>query len=250
MKKTTSWGNEATWYNDLLGKPGTYQHDLILPELLRLINPRPHQTILDLACGQGFFSQSFAAKGADVIGVDIAPELITIAKKQIPKGKFYVSASDQLTMLTNNSVDTAVIVLAIQNIENVANTFAECARVLKPSGTLSLVLNHPCFRIPKQSSWGWDEATKTQYRRLDEYVSESKNAIDMHPGEKTKSETISFHRPLQYYFKALTKNNLLVSRLEEWTSHKHTPAGPRASAENKSRKEFPLFLYLETTKIK
>ena len=105
------------------------------------------------------------------------------------------------------------------------------------------------FRIPKRSSWGFDQEKNIQYRRVDEYISESEIAISMHPGTDSKSVTVSFHRPLQSYFKALRKAGFSVTRFEEWTSDKHSQPGPRANAENKARKEFPLFLALEAKKF-
>jgi hypothetical protein len=111
-----------------------------------------------------------------------------------------------------------------------------------------VVLNHPAFRIPKASGWGWDEQAKIQYRRIDRYLSESKTEIDMHPGEKRGERTISFHRPLQYYVKALGKAGFSVAALEEWNSHKHSEPGPRAAAEDRARKEIPLFLCLVAKK--
>ena len=70
----------------------------------------------------------------------------------------------------------------------------------------------------------------------------------MHPGDKPWEKTISFHRPLQYYFKALFKNGLAVFRLEEWVSHKTSEEGLKKEAEDRSRHEFPLFLFLEAVK--
>ena len=86
MKPKTAWGKVADWYNDLLEKEaGSYQKTLILPNLLRLLAIKKNETILDLGCGQGFFSREFAKANAKVIGVDIAPELIAIAKKNSAK---------------------------------------------------------------------------------------------------------------------------------------------------------------------
>ena len=40
----TSWGNVAGWYDDLLEKsPDSYQEKVILPNLLRIIDPKPGQ---------------------------------------------------------------------------------------------------------------------------------------------------------------------------------------------------------------
>ena len=255
-KNQTSWGAVADWYQSLLSGEGTYQKDLILPNLLRLLEIKKGETILDLGCGPGFFATEFAGKGAKVIGVDISKKLIEMAKKNSVFSRqqllYFAAPANKLTFLKDESADKAVLVLAIQNMENPREVFAECARVLKPEGKLFLVLNHPAFRIPKESSWEWDPSTKlragakgVQYRRIDGYLSESKAKIQTHPGNKLSEHTISFHRPLQFYFKALEKSGFCVSRLEEWSSHKKSEPGPRADAENRIRKEIPLFLFLE-----
>ena len=249
MNKSTSWGNVANWYNILIENGNdSYQRKLILPNLIRLVEAKKGEVIVDLACGQGFFAKEFTKLGSKVIGVDISRELINIAK-QDKSVEYHVSPADKLDFLQSESVDKVIIILSLQNIENANEVIKEVSRVLKPRGKLFMVLNHPAFRIPKESSWGWDEAKKTQYRRLDSYLSESKEQIQMHPGEKPWEKTISFHRPLQSYFKALNKNNLLVSKLEEWSSQKISEPGPKKDAEDRARGEFPLFLFLEAVKI-
>ncbi|MEK7084251.1 MAG: methyltransferase domain-containing protein, partial [Patescibacteria group bacterium] len=90
MKKqpSTSWGNVAEWYDDLLEtEKDTYQSAVILPNLLRLLSVKKGQKILDLACGQGFFSRAFAKEGASVTGVDVAEELIRRATAHAAKEK-------------------------------------------------------------------------------------------------------------------------------------------------------------------
>lgn len=248
MNKTTSWGKVANWYNNLLkNDQDSYQKKLILPNLLRLIEAKKGEVVVDLACGQGFFARELAKLGAKVIGVDISPELIEIAKED-KSVEYRVSPAHKLDFLSKASIDKVLIVLSLQNIENVGEVMLEINRVLKPKGKLFLVLNHPAFRIPKASSWGWDEGRKIQFRKLDSYMSESRERIQMHPGDKPWEKTISFHSPLQFYFKALNKAGFAVSRLEEWTSHKTSEPGPKKAAEDRARHEFPLFLFLEAVK--
>ncbi len=262
-KPKTSWGKVAGWYNNLLEKDEkSYQRMLILPNLVRLVEARKGETILDLACGQGFFAREFSKLGVRVIGVDISSELIEIARhlpgeqgrhledgqKKDTSVEYHISPAHKLDFLENESIDKTLIILSLQNIENLNEVIKEVNRILKPKGKLFMVLNHPVFRIPKGSSWGWDDKLKTQYRRLDSYLTESKEQIQMHPGDKPWEKTVSFHRPLQFYFKTLNKNNLSVLKLEEWTSPKVSEPGPKKNAEDRARREFPLFLYLEAVK--
>jgi ubiquinone/menaquinone biosynthesis C-methylase UbiE len=256
-QKNTSWENVAGWYDKLLEGDGTYQKELILPNLLRLMDIKRGEAVLDLACGQGFFAREFAKKGAGVIGADASKTLIAIASENTKNTAgasgshpaFHVAPADALPFIKNGAMDKTAVVLALQNIDNTNAVLKECSRVIKKGGGLYVVLNHPAFRVPKESSWGWDEKTKVQYRRVDKYLSESKVAIEMHPGDKRGQTTTSFHRPLQYYFKALSKAGFAVLLMEEWNSHKHSQAGPRAAAEDVARKEIPLFLCLVAVKL-
>ena len=247
-KKQTSWGKVAGWYDNMLESGDTYQEKVILPNLLRLLAPKKGLRVLDLACGQGYFSRAFAEKGALVVGADISPELIKKAQAHSPKEiQYLVASADNLGLLKDKSFDAVVIVLALQNIANIDGTLSESRRLLDAGGRLLLVLNHPAFRVPKQSEWGFDEKKQVQYRRIDAYLSESQVQIDMHPGKQGGPSTLSFHRSLQVYFKALGKQGFAVTRLEEWISHRSSELGPRAKAEDRARKEVPLFLFLEAS---
>ena len=248
--KDTSWENVAGWYDHLLEGEGTYQRELILPNLLRLMDIGPNEIILDLACGQGFFSREFYKKTKHIIGVDASRSLIDIARKSSSGGlEFHAAQADKLAFIKDKALDKVAIVLALQNIEDIQAVVKECARVMKVGGRLYIVLNHPAFRIPKESSWGWDEKEKAQYRRVDRYLSELKVPIAMHPGKASTTYTTSFHRPLQSYFKMLGKAGFGVVGMEEWNSHKKSEPGPRAVAEDIARKEIPLFLCLTAVKI-
>lgn len=264
MKEKTSWGHVAGWYDDLLEKSSdSFQEKVILPNLLRIISPNKNISILDIACGQGYFSRAFQKEGALVTGVDISRELVELAKKNSPKEiSYFVSPAEKVSNVftdrapkTNpaRQFDVATIILAIQNIADMKTAFIEAAKLLKPSsGRLILVINHPIFRIPGKTSWVWDEEAKSQYRRIDSYMSDSQSEIDMSPGKsssKISNKTISFHRPLQSYFKALNSAGFVVTRLEEWISHKQSQKGPRSAEEDRIRKEIPLFMCIEARKI-
>jgi ubiquinone/menaquinone biosynthesis C-methylase UbiE len=247
MSKTdTSWGKVANWYHDSVSKENSYQRELIYPNLLRMASPREGELVLDIACAGGAFSAELIVKGCSVVGADISPELIRMAKKNVPKGRFSVINAENMSSITEKDFDKAFIILSLQNIENAGKAISEIFRLLRDGGKLYVVLNHPCFRIPEFSDWEWTD--KTQYRRVSRYLSESKSDILMCPGSDPKVKTVSFHRPLQYFFKAFSKAGFTVTRLEEWNSTKKSQPGPRAQAENRARKEIPLFIALECRK--
>lgn len=253
-REDTSWGKVASWYDSHLEtSKETYHEKVVYPNLLRLLGEVKGKKILDLACGQGQFIRMLAQAGANLIGVDLGKELIEIAEKKNGPYKFHVhyfaSPSHDLYMIKSGTQDIAVCVLALQNIEKLADTIKEVSRVLAQGGMLYMVINHPSFRNPRHTHWGYDEHEGIQYRRVDKYLSESKIKIDMTPGSKDdKKFTVSFHRSLQVYVKALAKYGLAITRLEEWESHKASEKGPRKEAEDTSRKEIPLFMCIGAVK--
>lgn len=254
MKKNTSWGGVSDWYDSVVENvDGSYQSRLILPNLLRLMEIKKDELILDIACGQGFFSREFKKLDANVYGADISPELIKIGVEKSKEDiKYFVSESSNLSFAKNGMFDKACIILALQNISDLEGTIKEVCRVLKRGGKLYLVLNHPAFRVPQKSDWGYDEKRGVQFRRVEQYLSELMVKIDMNPGEKdikNKEYTVSFHRSLQTYFKVFYKNSLMVSKIEEWVSDKKSEIGPRQKAEDRSRKEIPIFMFLEVIKV-
>lgn len=248
-KGDTSWGNVSGWYAEHLTGDDTYHEKVILPNLLRLVGPKAGMHVLDVATGEGYFARAFANAGATVVAADISPELIAKAKLQASSALFQVAASHHLAFAKENSFDAVTVVLALQNIERLQATIAECARVLKPGGMFAIVLNHPSFRIPKKSSWSFDPETNVQYRRIDGYLHEFKTAIVMNPGARGAQEqtTVSFHRPLQEYVKALAKAGFAIVDIEEWISHKKSQNGPKQKAEDLARSEFPLFMAIVAT---
>lgn len=256
--KKTSWGREAKWYDSLLETDDdTYQSQVILPNFLRVLRPLPDEVIVELGSGQGFFAREVAQCGSRVIGIEIGKDLVDIAEKRAREegfsGRnltFYVgNAEKRQQSLADLSVDALYIILALQNMKDLSSVVKETSRVLKASGRVILVLNHPAFRIPQASDWGFDEKTKQQYRKVYQYLSPGEVTINMHPGQRTKSETVSYHHSLQDYMKVFAKKGLAITRIEEWISHKKSEKGPRQGAEDKSRKEIPMFLCVELKKL-
>ena len=254
QKKDTSWEEVAVWYDSHLRFGDTYQEKVIAPHLARLLELSSDEILLDLGCGQGYFTHLFLPGVARVIGVDASETLLRIAKGQtkiedLDRAEFFIAESHAIPMIADNSVHKILITLALQNIRECAKTFVECARVLKPSGSVHIVLNHPSFRIPKASGWRYDDTTKVLHREVSRYLSEFSSAIVMHPGSKEKRETtVSFHRPLEKYMEHARDAGLALVDLEEWASHKISQPGPRAAAEDRARREIPLFMYLQFKK--
>ncbi|MEI8300626.1 MAG: class I SAM-dependent methyltransferase [Chlamydiota bacterium] len=243
IKKTddTSWEPASEWYHDLVGAEGHYYHQhVIFPELTKLLKTKKTDlSLLDMACGQGAFANT-VPNNFHYEGVDISPSFIKLAKKNHPTKAFHLQDVCKPFDL-KKTFTHATMILAFQNIEHPVIALGNIKRHLKQGGTLILVLNHPCFRIPRQTSWGIDDDKKNQYRRIDSYMTSMTIPMDVHPGRKTSSQTLSFHYPLSQIFSFLQETGFTVTNILEWISDK-TSTGKYAKIENRARKEFPLFL--------
>lgn len=244
--KETHWETSAKWYDQLVGSDGHYYHEhVILPELKKLLG---EGSTLDLACGQGVLCKVLNKKSS-YLGVDGSKTLVQQAMKRRVSPSHRFEVHDLMKPFrAKEKFSQATCVLAMQNIEDPEALIQTAFDNLEEGGQFVIVLNHPCFRIPRQSSWGIDEKKQCQYRRLDCYMTPQKIPIQTHPGKKNSVQTLSFHFPLSHYFTLLAKAGFHITAMHEWCSDKKSE-GKKARMENRSRNEFPLFLCLVSKKV-
>ncbi len=247
----TDWDQAARWYDALVGQEGSdFQKDIIMPGVHRLLGLGKGDRVLDLACGQGVFSRFLSLKGLRVVGLDSSEALIRRARsRSSDSARFHCFDAGDNEALAGEKFSGIACLMAVQNMEHIQPVFENVARWLSPGGRFVLVTTHPCFRIPRQSHWGWDEQKKMEYRRMDLYSTETAIPIFTPPMRSEGPHTWTYHRPLESYFSALKNAGLAVVGMEEWTSNKSSQPGKRAKAENRARREFPLFLTLVSTPL-
>ena len=244
QRKQTLWDQASRWYDSLVGMSGSdYHQTIVMPGVLKLLELKPGRRVLDLACGQGVFSRFLLEKKINPEGLDSSEELLRMARsRSIKLIPYHLGNAGDAKVLNGQEFDGIACLLAVQNIEKIEPVFQNVARWLKPKGKFVMVLTHPCFRIPRQTHWGWDEDKKIEYRRVDRYANEMKIPILTPPFVDKVNYTMTYHRPLQNYFSALLKAGLYVDCLEEWMSNKESASGKRSRGENRARKEVPLFM--------
>jgi len=248
----TGWEQVSDWYGGHMAENDSLLNTVVYPGVIKLLAPEKGKQYLDIACGEGAFGRLLAKSGVHTFGFDASPSLIERAQRLAPTNTKYVmgDATRFAKLCQGIKFDGATCLLAIQNIDPIAPVFHDAASVLASGAPLVIVMNHPSFRIPRQSAWGWEDARQIQYRRIDMYMSPMKIPILAHPGADRSIKTVSYHRPLSTYINALGGAGFAVSALEEWTSNRVSDSGPKAKAENRARSEFPMFLALRAIKVK
>lgn len=251
MQKRTDWEHVSRWYHKQVGTQGHYYHQhTVLPAVIKHLDLHRDSKLLDVACGNGVLSHQIP-KNVEYVGIDGAATLIQQANRNKVSDQHQYLHRDAMKpfRLPHAEFTHATIVLALQNIQDAAFTIQEISKHLIQNGKLVIVLNHPSFRIPRQSSWEIDPRNKTQYRRVDRYFSEMEIPLNAHPGQRSSEVIWTYHQPLQNYTKMLFQAGLVIEEIEEMISDK-TSQGKNAKMENRSREEFPLFMLIRAQKIR
>ena len=140
-KTVADWADK--WYAD----------DSQLPLLRRFMEFLPEEPrVLDLCCGAGYESMRMSKLGADVVGIDLSPESIAIAKQRNPDLEFHTG-----DMLEDYSfigpVDGIMCIAGLVHIpaDKASKAIEQMCRVLKPGGYVLLVVREGEGKLEKQS---------------------------------------------------------------------------------------------------
>ncbi len=247
MIRNTSWQKVGKWYGEIVGEKGHFFHQtIIIPRSLKLLNVKPESSLLDIACGSGVLARHIPQQ-TQYLGVDLASGLIEKARKMDGNKKHKFVVGDVTDKIPGEDFDNAVMILALQNIKEPEKAIENVVNKLKSGGKFLIVINHPAFRIPRQSGWEVDKVNKLQYRRVSKYMNPIEIPVEMHPGKHDGQFTWSYHHPLSDYSEYLFKSGFLIEKIEEWTSEK-TSKGRAANMENRAREEFPMFMAILAVK--
>ena len=102
-------------------------------------------TVLDVGCGGGLLSEAMAAEGARVLGLDLAPELIDIARLHMLEAQaarpglqvdYRVQAVEALAMEMPGRFDAITCMEMLEHVPDPASVLRACAELLRPGGSL------------------------------------------------------------------------------------------------------------------
>jgi len=131
-----TWNDYAKDYDKKVSETGDLDHrETLNPIVFKLIGNIKEKRILDLGCGQGYFSRKLTKQGAVVTGIDLSKNLIKIANQRNQEQeldiKYFVSDASDLKDLKKHNFDIVVSNMAFMDIKHIDKTIKECSRVLK-----------------------------------------------------------------------------------------------------------------------
>jgi ubiquinone/menaquinone biosynthesis C-methylase UbiE len=212
-------------------KPHNAHYDR--PNTLSMMEEVEGKLILDAACGPGKYAEILIEKGAKVVGFDLSPKMVELARKRNgDKGEFFVQDMTlPLDSFEDEKFDFVLCALALHYIEDWHFVMGQFNKKLKSSGQLILSIEHPFFNY--------------LYHKSDRYF-EIEPVSAVWKGFGTPVEVSGYRRSLGYGLSAITDSGFYIDKIFE----------PRPTAEFekldprhfKELNEFPSFLCIRAVK--
>lgn len=225
-----SWEDKSiewdTWIGDEGDNNRIQNSDPILWEMLGDVNGK---IILDAGCGNGYLSVKMAKAGAKVTGVDVSENMILYANEKARKEKekkdlelkFLCDSCSTLENQQDDFFDIVVSNYVLMDVSDVGKTIKSFYRVIKKGGVCINVFSHPCFGSPNLPERLEDDSVKFTW--TSSYFDSLKFKQEWGP---FKSEFISFHRPLSFYFKIFKDAGFNVNDFREPVVDKDSNTDP------------------------
>jgi SAM-dependent methyltransferase len=137
-----------TW-SQRYDEPGNPIIALEEPVVWSRLKTVPPGLALDVACGTGRHSRRLIELGHQVVGIDLTPEMLRIAGRNIP-GATFLEADLRTIPIADAQFDLVVCGLALAHIGELDAAVAELGRVLRPGGRAIVSVLHPF-----QAHLGW-----------------------------------------------------------------------------------------------
>ncbi|RKT17140.1 methyltransferase family protein [Streptomyces sp. 1114.5] len=121
--------------------------------------------VADLGCGPGHVAGWLAGRGAEVVGIDLSPRMIELARREQPRAAF--RTGDLLALpAADGEFAAAVALYSVIHLEpaELAPAFAEVLRVLRPGGVL-LVSFHLGTEVRRMEEW-WGHTVDVDFHFL------------------------------------------------------------------------------------
>ena len=217
MREYMDWKDAGNAYLEFFGTDtDSLRRELLDPLLIENINPAG-KAILDLGCGEGYFTRLLKTSGAKkVIGVDISGDLVNLAKEQDREGEYRIFNAETDEVFSPDFFDALVANLMLMDISNLAAVFRKVKDFLKPSGIFAASIVNPYYAYPvgvwKRNPREFFKGNFRPVLQIRNYFSTGKASINM---PETKYRMPHFHRKFSDYIHQAATNEFRIEKLIE-----------------------------------
>ena len=149
----------------------TLNRDREVATLMRMLGLEKTDTVLDAGSGDGYWTATFAAHCARIIGVDPGWKALQLAKMlyQYPNIA-YIQSFGEFLPFPDKTFDKVVSVSCLEHFNDPLQGLREIARVLKPGGRLALSVDSLLLENSSDSFREWHKRRHfvTTYFRQEE----------------------------------------------------------------------------------
>ncbi len=222
-----AWDSNAAFWDEKMGEGNDFVNVLQWPAILRLLDPRPGQKILDIATGNGLTARRLAALGAGVVAFDFSEELIKLARARTPSSfpllTYHVlDATDEAAMLRTLGPSApfaaALCNMALFDMADIEPLFHTLPKLLEPAGKFVFTLTHPAFNntssVHVAEEMDVEGEIKSVYSVKTSRYMTPHQAHGLAMRDQPKPQ-LYFERPLQYYFNLGFENGFVLDGFEE-----------------------------------
>lgn len=130
----------ATWWDP--NGPSRALHDLNPARLayVRRYVALRGAAVLDVGCGGGLLAEAMAAEGARVVGIDLAPQVLAVARLHALESGLAVdyreTAIEAMAAESPGTFDAVTCMEMLEHVPDPGSVIAAAARLLKPGGHL------------------------------------------------------------------------------------------------------------------
>lgn len=117
----------------------TVRGEEIIKRILDEAGVKKGVRVLDVACGTGVLIPDYLARGAaKIVGVDLSPEMIRIARAKFPQEKVELVCGDAARTRFEGLFDVIMIYNAFPHFPDPEGLIAQLAAYLAPGGSLTV----------------------------------------------------------------------------------------------------------------
>ena len=98
---------------------------------------QPESRLLELGCGTGYFTKEIAKTGANIVAIDISPELLKIAENNVPLQNVSFREENAYSMTFEDKQFDYVVGSSVLHHLDIKKAISETYRVLKDGGIIA-----------------------------------------------------------------------------------------------------------------
>jgi ubiquinone/menaquinone biosynthesis C-methylase UbiE len=154
----------AVSYDKTLDFLDSFERD-VLQKMLRDVRSGK---VLDVGCGTGRVIRKLLDRGAEIVGLDVSPEMLKIARKKFKKTTF-IEGNIENMLFPDEDFDMVIASFVIVHLKNLQKAFDEVYRILKPGGVF-IVTNINQRKSPKLKNTSGKEIVIKSFYHIPEQV--------------------------------------------------------------------------------